>query len=237
MARMAASCTFTGAGKSGCPMQKLMMSLPVRARAFTSASTTNAFSVPRPCALRLISDMSALAHEHHGIDLDLRAAGKRRDTHGHPRRVGFAEVGGHDLVHLGEVGEVDEVDGHARHAREVPARGLGDRLQVIEHAPYLVLETLDDLHGFRIERYLAGEVDGIAGAHRLRIGADGGGSFGCGDRFHVGEIGSRPIAAGAAAGMTIRLAFASVCGCGPLRGCGAAAGTRSQGACGSSPGW
>src|SRR5438132_593193 len=57
MARIAASCTFSGAGKSGCPMQKLMMSLPERASAFTSASTTKAFSVPRLAALRLIPGM------------------------------------------------------------------------------------------------------------------------------------------------------------------------------------
>src|ERR1044071_9987774 len=55
MARIAASCTCSGAGKSGWPMQKLMMSLPWRARAFTSASTTKAFSVPRLFARWLIS--------------------------------------------------------------------------------------------------------------------------------------------------------------------------------------
>src|SRR6266581_9340223 len=60
MARIAASCTLSGAGKSGWPMQKLMMSLPWRARAFTSASTTKAFSVPRAAARRLISGMGAL---------------------------------------------------------------------------------------------------------------------------------------------------------------------------------
>src|SRR3954452_8021664 len=57
MARMAASCTFSGAGKAGWPMQKLMMALPVRASALTSASTTKAFSVPRAAARRLISGM------------------------------------------------------------------------------------------------------------------------------------------------------------------------------------
>src|SRR5216683_6453482 len=38
-------------------MQKLMMSLPWRASAFTSASTTKAFSVPNVEARRLISGM------------------------------------------------------------------------------------------------------------------------------------------------------------------------------------
>src|SRR6478609_324067 len=50
MARMPASWTCNGAGKSGCPMQNEMMSLPVRARLLTSASTTKAFSVPRSWA-------------------------------------------------------------------------------------------------------------------------------------------------------------------------------------------
>src|SRR6185295_12972935 len=54
MARMLASCTCSGAGKSGWPMQKLMMSLPWRASALTSASTTKAFSVPRDSARLLI---------------------------------------------------------------------------------------------------------------------------------------------------------------------------------------
>src|ERR671919_1870546 len=60
MARMAASCTLSGAGKSGWPMQKLMMSLPWRASAFTSASTTKAFSVPRLEARPLISGIGAV---------------------------------------------------------------------------------------------------------------------------------------------------------------------------------
>src|SRR5258706_7840574 len=51
---MPASCTCSGAGKSGWPMQKLMMSLPWRASALTSASTTKAFSVPSDCARLLI---------------------------------------------------------------------------------------------------------------------------------------------------------------------------------------
>src|SRR6185295_11372396 len=57
MARIAASCTCSGAGKSGWPMQKLMMSLPARASALTSARTTKAFSVPRLEARRLICGM------------------------------------------------------------------------------------------------------------------------------------------------------------------------------------
>src|SRR6185295_16732629 len=60
MARIAASCTLSGAGKSGWPMQKLTMSLPERASAFTSARTTKAFSVPRLWARRLIAGMAVL---------------------------------------------------------------------------------------------------------------------------------------------------------------------------------
>src|SRR5688572_27035684 len=60
MARMAASWTCSGAGKSGWPMQKLMMSRPWRASAFTSASTTKAFSVPRLEARRLMSGIKGV---------------------------------------------------------------------------------------------------------------------------------------------------------------------------------
>ena len=59
IAAIAASCTWSGAGKSGCPMQKLMMSLPWRASALTSARTTKAFSVPRDCARWLRAGMIA----------------------------------------------------------------------------------------------------------------------------------------------------------------------------------
>src|SRR5258706_4783257 len=51
---MPASCTCSGAGKSGWPMQKLTMSLPCAASAVTSASTTKAFSVPSDWARLLI---------------------------------------------------------------------------------------------------------------------------------------------------------------------------------------
>src|SRR5947209_3955986 len=51
---------FSGAGKSGWPIQKLMMSRPWRASAFTSASTTKAFSVPRLAARLLMSGMRRL---------------------------------------------------------------------------------------------------------------------------------------------------------------------------------
>src|SRR3970282_1948764 len=64
MARIAASCPFSCAGKSGWPMQKLMMSLPWRARAFTSARTTKAFSVPRLRARRLMSGIGSPSTSH-----------------------------------------------------------------------------------------------------------------------------------------------------------------------------
>src|SRR6185369_13380761 len=60
MARIAACCTFSGAGKSGWPMQKLMRSRPWRASAFTSARTTKAFSVPRLAARLLMSGMDGV---------------------------------------------------------------------------------------------------------------------------------------------------------------------------------
>ena len=55
----------------------------------------------------------------------------------------------------------------------------------------LRLEAGDDLHRRRVERDLAGEVHGVAGAHRLGVRADGGRGFGCGDRFHRGFLSTR----------------------------------------------
>src|SRR5687768_15449471 len=69
MARIAASCTLSGAGKSGWPMQKLTMSFPWRASEFTSASTTKAFSVPRLPARRLISGIRTLIMPSHARQL------------------------------------------------------------------------------------------------------------------------------------------------------------------------
>src|SRR5207237_9685091 len=53
------------------------------------------------------------------------------------------------------------------------AGGFRHRLEVLEHAADLRLDASPhQLHGGRIERHLAGQVDGVAGAHRLRVGAD-----------------------------------------------------------------
>src|SRR5258706_211056 len=53
-AKSRSSFRCTGTGNSGCPMQKLTMSLPCAASAVTSASTTKAFSVPSDWARLLI---------------------------------------------------------------------------------------------------------------------------------------------------------------------------------------
>src|SRR5258706_7867737 len=60
---MAACWTFSGAGRAGWRMQKLMMSRPWRMRSFTSASTTKAFSVPSDWARWLISGIGAASPE------------------------------------------------------------------------------------------------------------------------------------------------------------------------------
>ncbi len=59
IAATAASWMCAGVAKSGCPMQKEMMSRPWRISAVTSASTTKAFSVPRSAVRRLIAGMGA----------------------------------------------------------------------------------------------------------------------------------------------------------------------------------
>src|SRR4029077_20791630 len=107
------------------------------------------------------------------LDLDLRAARQLRDADRRACRVGFGAVERHDLVHLGEVRQIGEVDVHLDGLRERDAGGLRHRLEILEHAADLRLDvTAHQLHGGRVERYLPGQVHGVAGAYRLRIGAD-----------------------------------------------------------------
>src|SRR5260221_7848068 len=54
-----------------------------------------------------------------------------------------------------------------------PEPGCGrDRLEIAEHAMRLRLDAFGKLHRRRIEPDLARQIDRVAGAHRLRIGAD-----------------------------------------------------------------
>src|SRR5688572_32839094 len=122
MARIAASCTLSGAGKSGWPMQKLMMSLPWRASALTSASTTKAFSVPRLLARRLISGIPIIMPSH---------ADQLRRLPGRPKACGYRQAADQrlpeeaGLLRLGGAGRSD-AGGAGRDAGGVrPARAGG----------------------------------------------------------------------------------------------------------------
>ena len=83
------------------------------------------------------------------------------------------EIGGHDLVDLGEVHQVGQEHGQLDGIGERAAGGQRDRGDVVEHAANLGLDVAgDQLAGDWIERDLAGNIDRVAGAYRLRIGAD-----------------------------------------------------------------
>jgi len=71
---------------------------------------------------------------------------------------------------MAEIGQEDvELD----HVPKAAARGFRHGGEVIEHPTNLGIDVaVDQGHGDRIERNLAGQIHGIAGADRLRIGAD-----------------------------------------------------------------
>ena len=102
------------------------------------------------------------------------AARQRRHLVGRARRIRLLEVAGHDLVDLGEVAEVLHQDRHLDHVVEAAARRGRHRAQVAEHLVRLRLDAFDEVAGLRIEADLAGQVDRVAGADRLRIRAERG---------------------------------------------------------------
>ena len=53
------------------------------------------------------------------------------------------------------------------------ASRFSHRLDIVENANDLRVDTVYQLHGGRIEADLPGKINGIANAHGLRIGADG----------------------------------------------------------------
>ncbi len=71
-----------------------------------------------------------------------------------------------------EVGEVDHQDRELDDVVELAAGRLRDGAQVPEHLVRLRFDALDEIAGRRIEPELPGQVDGIARAHALRIGAE-----------------------------------------------------------------
>src|SRR4029077_10759539 len=76
-------------------------------------------------------------------------------------------------VDLGEVLEVGEIHVHLHGLCQRAARRLRHRLEVLEHAADLRLDVpADELHARRVEGHLAGQIDGVADAHRLRVGTD-----------------------------------------------------------------
>src|SRR5690606_33303057 len=111
--------------------------------------------------------------DHYRLDLEQRPPGQAGDADGGARGERLREELLHDLVGHREAREVREVERQLHAVGKRPARGRGDRREVPERLPDLGLEAArDDLPGRRVERDLAGEIDGVAGPDGLRIGAD-----------------------------------------------------------------
>src|SRR5882672_939848 len=106
------------------------------------------------------------------IRLDQRAARESRDADCGARRIRLREISSHDLVDAGEMRQVGQIDGELDRIGERSTAGLGDGLQVAENAMDLVLDSIDELPGCRVESDLAGEIERVARTHGLGIGAD-----------------------------------------------------------------
>src|SRR5437879_9626862 len=151
-------------------MQKLMMSLPWRAAAFTSASTTKAFSVPRLEARRLISGMrgpeKVLIMPPHARQL--RGVRGRPQARGHreepdprlPRAPGVLRVGGAQGRRRGRARQLqEEFDLHplavedARHGHQRP------KLEEYGQSLFVVLNTIEVMG----DELRAGELDIFVG--------------------------------------------------------------------------
>ena len=72
-----------------------------------------------------------------------RAARQARDLVRRARRIRLLEIRRHDLVDLREVAEVDQQDRQLDDVVQRPARGAGDRAQVLEHLMRLCLDAFD----------------------------------------------------------------------------------------------
>ena len=70
--------------------------------------------------------------------------------------------------------QVHEEDRQLDHIVQPSSRCLCDGGQVLQHAADFLLDIAgDQLHRCRVQGDLAGEIDGIARPHGLRVGADG----------------------------------------------------------------
>src|SRR6185437_3242502 len=128
--------------------------------------------MPRPASVQC----------HDRVDLDLRRLRQPGHFDGGTGRVRRLEVLGHDCIDRGEIRQVGDVDAHAHDLRQRTAGGLRHCREVVEHPPRLHADVaVDQAAGGRIQRNLAREIHRVAGAHGLRIGADGGGRLLGGD--------------------------------------------------------
>ena len=117
---------------------------------------------------------SQSVQHHYPVGLDIGVAWQCCHAHCSTRRVGFAEIFRHDLVDLGKVTQVSQKHIELDHISQTAARSFGHRLEVLEYTMNLRLSACNHLHGSWVEPDLAGQINGIAHFHRLRVSTNRG---------------------------------------------------------------
>lgn len=117
--------------------------------------------------------LSPLDQGDHRFDLDLRTFGQCLDFIAGAGREGGGEEAGINAVDLREITEAGEEDRRLHLLRQFRARGLGDRLKVLQALLGLFKGICRfELSRRRIDRQLSGDEEQLANFDSLGIGAD-----------------------------------------------------------------
>ena len=130
-------------------------------------------AVARPYGSRTIASISICASFGRRATWICGGASRRRVC----EPVGVRAIHRHEVVHVGEI------DGRLHDIVEGRAGRAHDRVEATERAVGLRRHVaVDQLPRFRVDRYLSGDEQKVAGPHGLRVGADRGRCAGRRDR-------------------------------------------------------
>ena len=108
------------------------------------------------------------------VGLYLNTLGQGRHLNGSPGGIRLGKVLRHDGVHRCELTEIGQENAQFDGRLQRRACRFGHGGQIAEDLLGLGLKVLaDHLHGRRVERNLARDIEGIAGLDGLRVRADG----------------------------------------------------------------
>src|SRR6185312_10269724 len=117
-----------------------------------------------------------LRHLGHNFDLHAGAARERGDLHRRARGPRAAQVPRVRVVERGEIGQVEQEDRRFDDVLPAGARGGEHGGEILHHAVGLLRDVaVQELAAGGVERDLSGGEQQLAGAHALRVRADGGG--------------------------------------------------------------